>query len=398
MSTLSEFDALRQSVALQHLDTFRKRVAALPMTESNRKFCTDDTLLRYLRARNSDEDAALAMLTVTLRWRNHVVDVNTHGRELPSCAACRVNAGAHCFLRVGTDADGLHVVYSCAGRAGNKVVDDNCYHMAFELERIFHGNREPGKIVWLIDFSGFSVRDINPRMGMMALPMFQNHYPERMGRIVVLDPPLLFYGLYQSLQAVIDPVTRQKVVLLKGAAARRRYAEAHWGHDPAMKAWLEALTTCPAKPGCFPKRALCCALLDEHTRTTLERCASELRQDGSKPCPTSSPGAEKVPDVSPVGTKCRPPSRWGRLTIAFRCSRRRALAKPKFRDEGFAGAGPVHEFENLKQQHELQLQYRFAQCDDPDSTRACCTFACFSFVANELRRRWSNAASRSKRR
>ena len=117
---------------------------------------------------------------------------------LPRCVECDSDATQHCFFRIGTDADGNEVMYSCAARARNKDPHANCRHMAVELERIFRGNCEPGKIVWVIDFNGFGVADCNPRMGATAFPMFGNHYPERMGQIVCLEPPLVFYTLLEG--------------------------------------------------------------------------------------------------------------------------------------------------------------------------------------------------------
>ena len=89
----------------------------------------------------------------------------------PCCPACRADPCAHCFYRIGMDRLGRHVIYSCAGRARNKVVMDNCLHMAFELERIFDHGAADGKVVWVIDFKGFGIRDCNPNMGANALPM-----------------------------------------------------------------------------------------------------------------------------------------------------------------------------------------------------------------------------------
>ena len=146
---------------------------------------SDDTLMRYLRARDGDETAALALLQSTLEWRADFLGAG----PAPRCTNCEADPTAHCFLHLGIDAAGDHVVYSCAGRARNKDVHANCRHMACELERIFDGNRLPGRMVWLIDFRGFGVSDCNPRMGANALPMFANHYPERMAKIVCIDPP-----------------------------------------------------------------------------------------------------------------------------------------------------------------------------------------------------------------
>ena len=142
-----------------------------------------------------------------------------------------------------------------------------------QLERLFNHNSGEGKVVWVLDMKGFGVRDLSPAQvplpppalllpprqppsprqsppsflayalvwtsvgglcliatnrtlvllffsllqlsspqGANAMPMFANHYPERMGQIVVLDPPALFQGLWLSIQPILDPVTKSKVV------------------------------------------------------------------------------------------------------------------------------------------------------------------------------------------
>ena len=41
--------------------------------------------------------------------------------------------------------------------------------------------------------------------------MFARHYPERMGQIVLVDPPAVFYGMLKAVYPVVDPVTKSKV-------------------------------------------------------------------------------------------------------------------------------------------------------------------------------------------
>lgn len=273
------FDHDRNTLAVTKLDTFKEKVFKLPdLTEAQQRFLSDDTLLRYLRARDSDEAAALTMLQATLEWRTANIDSRlqaTSAEEYvpPCCQPCVESADAHCFFHLGTDVNGWHVIYSCAARAKNKVVIDNALHMAFELERLFDGNRAPGRMTWIIDLAGFSARDLNPSMALGTLPMFSNHYPERMGQIVCVNVPLLFFGLYRVVTPMMDPVTRSKVVLLRSEAARQQYATVKWSgeHRDAFRVWIDEMLKMPPKPGCFCDFELSRALPDETTVRHLER-------------------------------------------------------------------------------------------------------------------------------
>ena len=151
------FDARRQALARPQLTPFRARVLAhiaelggddgdgggdtrqkqqqRASAAAARRFCSDATLLRYLRARDGDPAAAFTMLEATLAWRaEHVNRHATAGAAAsngampssssyapPCCRACARDPTAHCFFRLGVDVAGRHVIYSCAGRASNKV-------------------------------------------------------------------------------------------------------------------------------------------------------------------------------------------------------------------------------------------------------------------------------------
>jgi len=74
-----------------------------------------------------------------------------------------------------------------------------------------------------------------------------------MGQIVLLDPPAIFAGVWAAIQPVLDPVTKSKVVFLRGELARRAYGEVQWGAvDPGMAAWIGAVAGLPGRPGSFP--------------------------------------------------------------------------------------------------------------------------------------------------
>ena len=114
--------------------------------------------------------------------------------------------------QVGFATTGQPLVYSDIGKAKDKRPESNVEHCIQVLERTIatmdHGVET---FVWLIDFHGFSSRDLNPRMATSCLKIFSRNYPERMGRIVMVEAPWLFNAMFEFLKTVVDPVTVAKV-------------------------------------------------------------------------------------------------------------------------------------------------------------------------------------------
>ena len=147
------FDKKRHDDALRVLPKFRE-MTKTGRTSAQLEFLTDATLLRYLRARDSNLEAAAKMLEATLAWRAKHFD--SEDRSERCCQQCAEDARSHCFFQLFTDTAGRKVVYSCAARARNKVVEDNMMHMAWEIEHLFGGrNADPGKVIWMVDMNGF---------------------------------------------------------------------------------------------------------------------------------------------------------------------------------------------------------------------------------------------------
>lgn len=289
-----EADLCRRQTATQLLEGFRQMVdveifssepTPLQATELQaRHFCSDDTLVRHLMFCDGDEKKALASLIATLRWRadflegKGIAKVGEGVASKKSCNCCMKDPRAHCFLCVGTDAAGHHVIYSCAGAAINKKPIDGCRHMALELERIFDGNSLPGRVVWIVNMAGFSIADCNPQTPMMALPMFFNHYPERFAQIIMWGMPTIFLGTWPIVQSLMDPINKARALIQRTDAERMRYAEAYWSNNVEMSAWLNAAKRVKGVPGDFPDISLSRRLSSEDARTVLERCAALKRK------------------------------------------------------------------------------------------------------------------------
>lgn len=93
--------------------------------------------------------------------------------------------------------------------------------------------RQTGQWVLVMDMSGYSSKNSPPfNVSMETLRIFQNHFPERAKRIIVLDAPIVFNALWRVLKSFIDPVTRPKFVFLSRSigeeALRQEVGDAVW--------------------------------------------------------------------------------------------------------------------------------------------------------------------------
>lgn len=55
------------------------------------------------------------------------------------------------------------------------------------------------------------------------------HYSqERMGQIVLINPPAIFHMFWKACKPILDNVTKEKIVMLRGAKDIAQYAAEHW--------------------------------------------------------------------------------------------------------------------------------------------------------------------------
>eukprot|EP00183_Erythrolobus_madagascarensis_P006752 CAMPEP_0185843996 /NCGR_PEP_ID=MMETSP1354-20130828/329_1 /TAXON_ID=708628 /ORGANISM="Erythrolobus madagascarensis, Strain CCMP3276" /LENGTH=265 /DNA_ID=CAMNT_0028543599 /DNA_START=36 /DNA_END=833 /DNA_ORIENTATION=+ len=177
-----------------------------PMSAEHRTFLTDITYTRYLRARGQNVDKAYAMLCTSLKWRE---------KEAPAslvCAACMRNKRSHTMRCIGRDKLGRPVFYSHFTGVENRVPEENAHHLIWMLENCFADEPDtPQQYVWVVDFVGFGRQDLNPAIGKKSLQVFSDQYPERLGKALILDSPMVFSGLWRILSAFIDAHTHTKV-------------------------------------------------------------------------------------------------------------------------------------------------------------------------------------------
>lgn len=209
-------------------------------------FCTDATLLRYLEASSHDVSRAYARILNTLKWR---AEKGLEYRPM-FCSGCEEDEDNHCFFGLGMDRRGLEVMYCCPGRARVKDPESSLLHMFKALESVFEGNALPGKIAWMIDLHGMGWRDLDPRTGSGAVPVLANHYPERLAQVCLLDSPAIFKFAWSGIQPLLDPVTANKVMMLRGDDMTDYFTE-HL--TPKQTEFMEKVLKMPATPGSYPE-------------------------------------------------------------------------------------------------------------------------------------------------
>jgi hypothetical protein len=87
--------------------------------------------------------------------------------------------------------------------------------------RLANKESPDGKLVVIIDYTGWTVKKSAPmKVSMAVLKMLQYYYPERLHQCFWWHPPAMFNTIYKLIKPFVDPVTAKKIVMLpKGDAS-----------------------------------------------------------------------------------------------------------------------------------------------------------------------------------
>lgn len=90
-----------------------------------------------------------------------------------------------------------------------------------------------GQWFLVMDMNGYSSKNSPPlNVSMETMRIFQNHFPERAKKIVIVDAPMVFTVLWKAIKPFIDPVTRPKFAFVSRSDGeeelKRRFGETFW--------------------------------------------------------------------------------------------------------------------------------------------------------------------------
>lgn len=100
-------------------------------------------------------------------------------------------------------------------------LDDMVRHYMFSAEFLwtYLDPKEDGKSITIIDCEGMGISQLTGEvMGFIrgANSFYGRHFPEKAGRIFVINVPMLFSAIWKMVSPFIDPVTVQKVKIVRG--------------------------------------------------------------------------------------------------------------------------------------------------------------------------------------
>ncbi|KAK9461797.1 CRAL-TRIO domain-containing protein [Lipomyces oligophaga] len=179
-----------------------------PLDDEEQAWITRECLLRYLRATKWKLADAQKRVLGSLVWRRE------YGvRDLtPDYISPENESGKQLIL--GFDFDSRPCLYLYSSRQNTEKSNRQIQHLVFSLERVIDfmpSGQE--SLALLIDFKD-STNSKNPSVsqGRQVLHILQTHYPERLGKALVINIPWFVSQFLRIIYPFIDPLTREKLV------------------------------------------------------------------------------------------------------------------------------------------------------------------------------------------
>ncbi|SPO04434.1 probable phosphatidylinositol/phosphatidylcholine transfer protein SEC14 [Cephalotrichum gorgonifer] len=218
------------------------------------------TLLRFLRARKFDVNAAKQMFADCEKWRAETnLDDTVSTWEFPEKAQLFDYYPQYYHK---TDKDGRPVYIEQLGKidiaALNKIStpDRMLTNLAVEYERLADDrlpacSRKSGHLLEtccsIIDLKGVSLGKATSVYSQIqsTSALSQNYYPERLGHLFLINCPWGFSAIWSIIKGWLDPVTVKKIHILGSG-----YQNELLTHIPAENLPVEFGGTCNCEGGC----------------------------------------------------------------------------------------------------------------------------------------------------
>jgi hypothetical protein len=164
-----------------------------------------------LKARNWNVQKALEMLVKTLNWRDQFKPDEIQASELIDIGSTGK------VIRAGFDKYNRPLIVITPARENSTDYAKNMRLVVYTLEKAIQTMGDGvEQLVLLVDFNGYSLRKAPPiAVAKEFVSVLSDHYPERLGAAVLVDPPKVFSFLWNAVKLLVDANTRKKIYVVK---------------------------------------------------------------------------------------------------------------------------------------------------------------------------------------
>lgn len=188
-----------------------------PLTHMEKFWLTRECLMRYLRAAKGDVEHAVERIEYTLAWRREF-GVSGDDESVFTSGSIKHENKTGKQVLLGFDKTGRPLLYFKPGRQNTKTSIKQVQSTVWFLERaidMMPAGQE--NLSLLIDYKAYKVEGETSKVpplsvGRQVLHILQSHYPERLGKAMFINLPLVAITFLKLITPFLDPVTKEKLV------------------------------------------------------------------------------------------------------------------------------------------------------------------------------------------
>lgn len=180
----------------------------------------DDTIARYLIARNNDLEKSTELMTKAQAWRNK------HFPVLKMDGVSEMSNGK--FYVHGTDREGRPLLFfrGCLHDSSTRDVETMARAAVWWME--YACRKLPDdktKITIIMDRDGAAMANSDIEFLRAFSSLFQDQFPERLNRAIVVPANVIFWSIWKVASVFVHPVTREKVKTLMFQSALSEFVD-----------------------------------------------------------------------------------------------------------------------------------------------------------------------------
>ncbi|ORY52354.1 CRAL/TRIO domain-containing protein [Rhizoclosmatium globosum] len=183
----------------------------LSQTQVLTAWASESECNRYMRAAKWKPDDAKTRLQSTLQWRKE------YRPDLISADEVEPEAVTGKQFLTGFDKVGQPLLFMVPGKENTKTYDRQIRFTVYLLEKavkLMPAGVE--KVDIIVDFETLNMFNAVPMsVSMKFLNVFANHYPERLGKCIMVNPSWYLSVFFKLISPFLDPVTKAKIYFCK---------------------------------------------------------------------------------------------------------------------------------------------------------------------------------------